>query len=143
MAEELFQVGIKALIINSRKQVLVLRSNPKGPGFPAPDHWDLPGGRIDEGESILQALRREIHEELGIRGSRVWITELFDIGPSRLMAHAKHRLMLVTYRCKMSGANNFRISKEHTEYKWAGKKEAKKLLKTKFPQSFLLALDKL
>ena len=32
-----------------------------------PDVWDLPGGHVEEGESVARTLVRELAEELGIR----------------------------------------------------------------------------
>ena len=40
-------------------KILVVRSNS--------DHWMLPGGKIDSGESSFQAAKRELQEESGLR----------------------------------------------------------------------------
>ncbi|MET8231651.1 NUDIX domain-containing protein [Micromonospora sp. NPDC005298] len=45
--------------------VLLVHRSPTRRAYP--DLWDLPGGHVEPGESDLQALAREMHEELGVR----------------------------------------------------------------------------
>ncbi len=42
----------------------LLTSRPEGKVYAG--HWEFPGGKVEAGESIEQALKRELHEELGI-----------------------------------------------------------------------------
>jgi 8-oxo-dGTP pyrophosphatase MutT (NUDIX family) len=57
-----FLVGVVGLVVDDQRRVLLLEHR-----FRAPHKWGLPGGYIEHGESLVEALRRELLEELGQR----------------------------------------------------------------------------
>lgn len=59
----MFGAGI--IIINSNNKILLLLRDDV-PNIPFPNKWDIPGGRIEEGETPDIAVRREMKEELGL-----------------------------------------------------------------------------
>lgn len=60
--ERVLEVVVGALV-RERRVLLAYRSQNKRA---YPDVWELPGGVVEAGESELDALTRELHEELGV-----------------------------------------------------------------------------
>ena len=56
----------------------LLTSRPPGKVYEG--YWEFPGGKLEAGETVEQALRRELHEEIGITIGAVqpWKVELVD-----------------------------------------------------------------
>lgn len=56
-----YRISLKAIIRNDKGEVLVNRENGR-------DHWSLPGGGWEHGESDVECLKRELREEVGYTG---------------------------------------------------------------------------
>lgn len=76
-----YRVSLKAVIRNSKGEVLCVKE--KTP------FWELPGGGIDHGENVQQALARELREELGYEGlfsyDPIGVITLYDDPNERCM----------------------------------------------------------
>jgi 8-oxo-dGTP pyrophosphatase MutT (NUDIX family) len=71
----LYRISVKALVIHDGKVLLVQEQDD--------EWWGFPGGGVDYGETMLDGLRRELTEELGISASDVRINDQIvgiDIG---------------------------------------------------------------
>lgn len=65
----------------------LMTSRPEGKVYAG--YWEFPGGKLEQGESVEQALRRELQEELGIRiaAAEPWKTELVDYPHALVRLH--------------------------------------------------------
>ncbi|KPF68522.1 hypothetical protein IP84_09480 [beta proteobacterium AAP99] len=96
------------VILDDRGQVLFAQ---RPAGKPYAGWWEFPGGKIEAGETVQQALFRELEEELGIRirDCQPWIT-LQHVYP-----HATVRLQF----CKVRGFDGTPHGREGQAYLWA------------------------
>ena len=95
-------VSIKGVLFVDGKVVLL--RNDRG-------EWELPGGRMDKGETQQQTLVREFREELSIDVEPVDLIDSyeFEVIPSE-------RVRIVTYGCRLRGEFKPVLSAEHREF---------------------------
>lgn len=55
------QIAVGAIVVHDDALLMVQRSNDPGKGL-----WSLPGGRVETGEFLADAVRREVREETGL-----------------------------------------------------------------------------
>ena len=74
------------VLINAQGEFL-LTSRPEGKVYAG--YWEFPGGKLEAGESVEAALRRELIEEIGIEIGAVqpWKVELMDYPHARVRLH--------------------------------------------------------
>lgn len=106
-----YYVGIKGLIISDNKAFILKSKNY--------NYWDLPGGRMDEGEEITDTLLRELKEEL-INIQDIQIHNLIHVFkyPSKL--NDGQELVLLIYKVT-ANLSKVVLSNEHKEYRWISK----------------------
>ena len=65
----------------------LLTSRPPGKVYEG--YWEFPGGKLEVGETVEQALRRELHEEIGITIAAVhsWKTQMVDYPHALVRLH--------------------------------------------------------
>ncbi len=86
-----FTVTAGAIIFNDAGKVLLLKHR-----FRTGSGWGLPGGFLEAGEQPLEALKRELREEIGVE---VETAEIFTARSFR-----KPRQVEVLFLCRITGA---------------------------------------
>lgn len=85
--------SVVAVIVDDDGRVLLTRRSIP----PFQDLWVMPGGKIDLGEPILEALKREVHEEVGLE---VEVGELIDVFEHLTPGEENCHFVILYYRCR-------------------------------------------
>lgn len=141
--EKLFHVGVYGLITDYEDNVLLLQH----PGWKKnniPEHWDIPGGRVKDGDTLIATLNREIKEETGITEiiNEEYITAVISNHHFATDEDENVGLVLFIYEVDIPDNATIKLSDDHTKYEWVDKKEAAKRLENKYPASFTRLLAK-
>ncbi len=81
------ELCVGAVVVRESSILLIRRGHPPGEG-----RWSVPGGRVQRGESLTDAVRRELREETGLDGE---VGEA--LGWTELIGRRRH-FVVVDYR---------------------------------------------
>lgn len=102
-----------ALIHRDGKLLAARRTDTEGEGG-----WELPGGKVEDGESAEQALRREVSEELGCELGVAWLYDTVEHD------YPDFHLTMDCYVCTLPEKAEPRIAEPvHDELRWLGRDE--------------------
>lgn len=117
------QVGVKVVIKNMDGRYLFLRRCTKLQTDTIEPSWDIPGGRINPQEALLDALKREVKEEIGHNIENA--PKLLAAQDIFVQAKDFHVVRL-TYFVE-ENVGKIQLSDEHDEYTWVDAAEIESL----------------
>jgi mutator protein MutT len=112
MSEPLPTVGVGAVIWNARGEVLLIR-RARGPRA---DEWSIPGGKVEAGEKLHEALRREVREETGLE------IEIVDFADVVELEEAGQRFVLIDFTARVISGKALAGS-DAKEVRWVARAE--------------------
>ena len=89
-----------ALIFEGDSILLVERA-----GEPLKGYWSLPGGLLETGESIEDAVRREVREETGLLVELLSRFDIFERIMRDAEGRAEYHYVLIDYICRVVGGS--------------------------------------
>ena len=106
-------VGVGAVVLEGNRVLLVKRANE-----PLKGEWSLPGGAVDVGESLGDAVRREVREETCLDIEVGPIVEVVDRIRREADGRVRFHYVLVDFLCRPLGGTA-RAASDAAEVVWA------------------------
>lgn len=125
-----FGVATKAVIKNGEEKYLILMKSSKEDINP--NTYDLPGGRINFGEKLENAVTREVKEETGLNIEAQKVFEAWTFTKDEF------QLVGINFICKLLGGEII-LSEEHDNANWYTYEE---IISGKFPEWLVNTIKK-
>ncbi len=114
--------GVGAVIVqkgpDGNQQVLLIRRGQE----PLKGEWSLPGGALELGETLEQAIRREVLEETGLVVDVLDTVKAFDRISRDDAGRVRYHYVLVDYLCRVAGGS-LACATDAVEARWANADE--------------------
>ncbi len=110
-------VGVGAVIVQDHRVLLIRRGTP-----PLLGEWSLPGGVLECGETLREAVTREAREETGLlveTGEMLGVYERVIRGDQ---GRVRYHYVLLDFLCRLVGGN-LKAGSDAAEARWFGRDE--------------------
>ncbi|MFH1968479.1 MAG: NUDIX hydrolase [bacterium] len=108
--------AVNNIIINQGGKILIIkRTVRKEKAYPG--LWDLPGGGVEEGETLQETAKREAMEEVSL--------EIKPVQDCFYVYHYEDKDLYVYGMISETNSASVTLSEAHTEFKWISKDEYK------------------
>lgn len=97
-------VAVDALVVNDRDEILMIDSAKRG--------WEFPGGQVEAGETLREALVREVREETGV-----------DVSVGQLVGvyqNIRTNILMLGFLCRYLGGE-LKTSSESLAVEWVAR----------------------
>lgn len=109
-------VGVGGIVVHDSKVLLVQRGTE-----PLKGQWSIPGGLIDVGETLREAVIREVREETGMVIEPIELVELLD-RIHREDNRVRYHYVIADYLCRVNGGT-LRAASDADAVRWVERAE--------------------
>jgi len=130
-------IGVGALVLLNKKVLLVKRGTP-----PGKFKWSVPGGLVEKGETIKEAVKRELREETGLLGEPTKLINIAEVIILDEIGRTKYHYVIFDYLVNLVKETDPKPSSDVLEAKFFSLEDVFKLELTEPTKVLLQRLNK-
>lgn len=101
------QLAVGAIVVHDGALLLVRRRRP-----PAAGKWSVPGGRVERGEQLRDAVAREVHEETGL------VVKVGELAGRVERIDDEHHFVILDFFASVKGATAVAAGDDAADARW-------------------------